>query len=90
MAKKQTNEVNKTKVNRANKKHFVLFNNGGVISATTPKDWARANQILFDRYDFSDSDHTPIVDVIERKLSNMGFSEISNNEIVIYYQYSSI
>ena len=75
---------------RKNKKHFVLFNNGGVISATTPKDWARANQTLFDGYDFSDSDNTPIVDVIERELSILGFTEINNNEIVIFYQYNSL
>jgi hypothetical protein len=90
MAKKQTKSVKKIISKRVYKKHFVLFNNGGVISATTPKDWARANQNLFDRYDFSDSDNTPIVDVIERELSNLGFNKINNNEVVIYYQYKSI
>lgn len=75
---------------RKNKKHFLLYNNGGVISATTPKDWARANQTLFDGYDFSDSDNTPIVDVIEQELSRLGFTEINNNEIVIFYQYYSL
>ncbi len=75
---------------RTNRKHFVLFNNGGVISATTPKDWARANQQLFNGYDFSDSDNTPIVDVIERELSRQGFRETNNNEVVIFYQYNSL
>lgn len=75
---------------RKNKKHFVLYNNGGVISATTPKDWARAHQDLFKGYDFTDSDNTPIVNDIERKLTQLGFKEINNNEIVIYYQYNSI
>jgi hypothetical protein len=90
MAKKQTKSGKKTKGKRINKKHFVLFNNGGVISATTPKDWARAHQTLFDGYDFSDSENTPIVDIIEKKLTTFGFSEIKNSEIVIYYQYNSI
>lgn len=75
---------------RTNRKHFVLFNNGGVICATTPKDWARANQQLFDGYDFSNSDNTPIVDVIERELSRQGFRETNNSEVVIYYQYYSL
>ena len=90
MPKKTSDLLNKPKNKRVNKKHFVIFNNGGVISATTPKDWARANQTLFEGYDFSDSDNTPIVDEIERKLNAIGFSEIRNSEIVIYYQYHSI
>ncbi len=90
MVKKQTKLLNNTKRKRVNKKHFVLFNNGGIISATTPKNWARAHQTLFDGYDFSDSENTPIVDIIEEKLTKLGFSEINNNEIVIYYQYKSI
>ena len=75
---------------RINRKHFVIFNNGGVISATTPKDWARANQSLFEGYDFSNSENTPIVDVIERELMRQGFRETNNNEVVIYYQYNSL
>jgi len=51
---------------RSNKKHFIIFNNGGVISATTPKDWARAHQSFFPKKNFSDSDNTPTVDVIEK------------------------
>jgi len=47
MAKKQTQAVKKAKGKRVNKKHFIIYNNGGVISATTPKDWARAHQELF-------------------------------------------
>jgi hypothetical protein len=75
---------------RKNKKHFVIYNNGGVISATTPKDWARANQNLFEGYNFTDSDNTPIVDVIEKELLRQGFSEIRNDEVVILYQYNSL
>ena len=75
---------------RINKKHFVLYNNGGVISATTPKDWARANQELFTGYDFSDSENTPIVSIIERELSILGFSQINNTEVVVFYQYNSL
>ena len=75
---------------RINKKHFVLYNNGGVISATTPKDWARANQDLFLNYNFIDSKNTPTVAVIEKKLTKLGFSYLQNNEIVVFYQYNNL
>lgn len=75
---------------RINKKHFVLYNNGGVISATTPKDWARANQNLFSNYNFSDSKNTPTVAVIEKELLRLGFNQVINNEIVIFYQYKNL
>ena len=75
---------------RKNKKHFVIYNNGGVISATTPKDWARANQSFFDGYDFLNSNNTPIVDVIERELIRQGFRETRNDEIIIFYQYYNL
>jgi hypothetical protein len=90
MAKKEELISNNTSKKRKYKKHFVLYNNGGVISATTPKDWARANQHLFKSYDFSDSKNTPIVELIEDVLTNLGFHDINNNEVVIYYQYNSI
>ena len=73
---------------RIYKKHFIIFNNGGVISATTPKDWARANQTLFDGFDFSNSENTPTVDEIENYLVvSESFSRIENNEIIILYPY---
>jgi hypothetical protein len=72
------------------RKHIVVFNNGGVISATTPKDWARAHQDLFNDYDFSNSDNTPVTDLIEKELKNRGFKSVDNNEIVIYYEFNSI
>jgi hypothetical protein len=75
---------------RINKKHFVIYNNGGVISATTPKDWARANQQLFSQYNFSDSKNTPTVAVIEKELTKLGFSNLKNTEIVVFYQYSKL
>lgn len=75
---------------RINKKHFVLYNNGGVISATTPKDWARANQDLFSNYNFIDSKNTPTVAVIEKKLAKLGFKYLLNNEIVVFYQYTNL
>ena len=75
---------------RRNKKHFILFNNGGVISATTPKDWARANQELFTQYNFSDSKNTPTVLVIEKELTKLGFNNLLNTEIVVFYQYSNL
>jgi len=88
MAKKQTKVIKTKKSKRVNKKHFLVFNNGGVISATTPKDWARANQTLFDGFDFSNSENTPTVDEIENYLVvREGFSRIENNEIIILYPY---
>lgn len=76
---------------RINKKHFILYNNGGVISATTPKDWARAYQEEFPEFDFTNSENTPTVDQIESFLvNNRRFSRIENQEIVILYQYNQI
>ena len=85
----QSNEV---KIKRINKKHFVIFNNGGVISATTPKDWARAHQDKFPSHNFADSNfkNTPNDDTIELFLSQNGFRLIENQDIIIYYQYFSI
>lgn len=88
MAKKQTKT---TKSKRVNKKHFVLYNNGGVISATTPKDWARAHQELFNGFDFSNADNTPTVDEIENYLVvSEGFTRIENDEVVIHYPYINL
>jgi hypothetical protein len=78
------------KTKRINKKHFIIYNNGGVISATTPKDWARANQDYFPKFSFVDSKNTPTVEVIEKRLSKLGFSEVNNSEIVIFYTYKNI
>ena len=76
---------------RINKKHFVIFNNAGVISASTPKNWARANQTLFDGYNFSNSDNTPTVIEIENHLTNnLQFTKIENDEVIILYPYNSI
>jgi len=76
---------------RINKKHFILFNNGGVICSTTPKDWARAHQIFFPNKDFSDSDNTPTVDEIESYLTQqLNFKKLSNDEIVVCYDYTAI
>ena len=59
-----------------------------MVSATTPKDWARANQTLFDGFDFSNSENTPTVDEIENYLVvSESFSRIENNEIIILYPY---
>ena len=78
------------KIKRKNKKHFVVFNNGGVISASTPKDWARAHRSLFKDYDFSDSDNTPKDTKIEKQLIQLGFSKVNNNEVIIFYDYLSL
>jgi hypothetical protein len=75
---------------RKNKKHFVLYNNGGVISATTPKDWARANRNLFQNYNFLSSKTTPTVNLIEKMLSKNNFLKLQNSDIVIMYNYISL
>jgi hypothetical protein len=76
---------------RTNKKHFIIFNNGGVISATTPKDWARAHQAAFPNYTFEDSDSTPIVNIIESYLiNNLGYRRVENDEIIIHYPFKEI
>jgi hypothetical protein len=76
---------------RTYKKHFVIFNNGGVISATTPKDWARSHREFFKNKDFSDDKNAPTVDVIEKVLvKKLNFNKITNNEVVICYDYISL
>lgn len=76
---------------RINKKHFIIYNNNGVISSTTPKDWARANQNCFPNRDFSDSDNTPTVDEIEKYLTQQrGFGLLSNEEVVVCYDFNAI
>ncbi len=90
MAKKQGDLLKITTKTRNNKKHFIIYNNGGVISATTPKDWARANQNSFEQHNFINSDNTPTVEVIEAFLVQNGFTKIINDEIVILYNYLTI
>lgn len=91
MAKKQTQIKKTPKKAREAKKHFIIYNNGGVLSATTPKDWARAHRNYFPTFSFIGSDNTPTVDTIENYLiNNMGFSRIVNNEIVMCYIYIEI
>lgn len=76
---------------RINKKHFIIYNNGGVISSSTPKDWARANQDCFKNKNFSDSDNTPTVDEIENYLTQQrNFQRVENDEIVVCYDYKAI
>ena len=73
------------------KKHFMIFNNGGVVSATTPKDWARAHQQAFPNHTFADPNSTPTTDVIEAYLTNnLGFRRVENQEIVILYPIKEI
>jgi len=76
---------------RVNKKHFIIFNNGGVISATTPKDWARAHQVNFPNHDFTNSDNTPTVDEIERYLTtHLKYGKVENDEIVVCYPFKNL
>lgn len=81
---------NENSNSRTNKKHFILYNNGGLISATTPKNWARANQNYFPQYNFINSDNTPTVDAIELFLEQNNFNKIENKEIVVMYNYLSL
>ena len=83
--------MKENKTQRVNKKHFILFNNNGVISATTPKDWARANQHFFPKHNFLDSKNTPRDTEIEKYLSNkLNYNCVSNTEIIIYYPYTNL
>ena len=76
---------------RVNKKHFIMFNNGGVISATTPKDWARANRNLFPDFNFVGAKNTPTVIYIENYLvNNQGFKRIENEEIIVHYIFLNL
>lgn len=78
-------------MSRKNNKHIIIINNNGILSATTPKNWARANQELFDSFDFSNSDNTPTVNEIESFLiNNRNFSMIENQEIIILYPYNKL
>jgi len=76
---------------RINKKHLIIFNNNGIIALTTPKDWARGNQQCFPDYNFSDSENTPTVDLIEKFLmEEMNFTKITDENVVICYDYKAI
>ncbi len=76
---------------RKNKKHFIIYNNGGVICSTTPKDWARAHRDIFPNKDFSDSDNTPTVEEIENYLiQHLNFTKLSDEQIVVCYDYIAL
>ncbi|WP_289060349.1 hypothetical protein [uncultured Zobellia sp.] len=76
---------------RVNKKHYIIINNSGVIGATTPKNWARANQKLFSKYSFKDSENTPRTKEIEKYLEeSLKFNRVENSEIVVLYPYKDI
>ncbi len=76
---------------RINKKHFLLFNNSGVINATTPKNWARAHQDRFPDYSFVDAKNTPRTKEIEKYLEEtLMFRRVENKEIVILYPYKDL
>lgn len=78
-------------MSRKNKKHIIILNNNGVITATSPKNWARGHQSLFEKYDFSNSDNTPTINEIENFLvNNRNFSRIENQEIVILYPFNKL
>ncbi len=72
---------------RKNKKHFVLYNNNGVISATTPKDWARGHRTDFPDHTFADAPNTPTDIQIENHLNHLGFRQIKNSQLIISYHY---
>jgi hypothetical protein len=79
------------KSKRKARKHFILYNNGGVLSATTPKDWARGHRDAFPNKSFNDSATTPIVDRIEDYLiRNLNYNRVENDEIVICYPFKDL
>ncbi len=72
------------------KKHFVIVNNNGSLGATKPKDWARANQGLFTDFDFKEKNTTPTVAFIEKYLTELGFTKIEDQQVIIFYPYDQI
>jgi|TARA_R110000796_G_scaffold63858_1_gene147666 hypothetical protein len=76
---------------RINKKHYLLFNDAGVVNATTPKNWARAHQDRFPNYSFDDTENTPRTKEIERYLEEtLRFRRVENDEIVILYPFKEL
>ena len=72
-------------------KHFMIFNNGGLVSATTPKDWARAHQNAFPNHTFADGNTTPTTDTIEAYLKNsLGYQEANGPGIVVLYRLGEL
>ena len=90
MAQKQIQQTGNEVASRVNKKHFIIYNNSGVISVTTPKDWARGHRQFFPNNNFLNANNTPTVSQIENILDQNGFDHIENNQVVIYYDYISI
>ena len=46
---------------------------------------------LFKKFDFTDGDNIPTVDIIEKYLANTkGYSKIENEEIIIHYPFKNL
>ena len=68
---------------------IVFFSNGGVIT-TEPRLYARANQDLFEEFDFSDSQNNhPTTSRIILELQNQGFRTEVNEVygVKIHYRF---
>ncbi len=69
---------------------MIYYKNGtGTFIVTEPKPWAHENQSHFPKYDFSDNDNTPTVDVIEKYLiKNYNFQSKKEGGIKVLYNLS--
>lgn len=59
-------------------KHFVIYFENATQGTTTPREWARKNQVHFPNYDFScnDTRSTPNTETVARYLLKKGFKLI--------------
>ena len=71
-----------------NKKHFVIYyNENKILTETTPKNWARDNQVKFTNFDFSTNETTPTTEHINSYLiNNQGFTRIEDEAKVICFK----
>lgn len=68
-------------------KHFVIYFENATQVTTTPREWARQNQVHFPNYDFSSNDtrNTPNTETVARYLLGNGFKfiEFGANKLYI-------
>lgn len=70
-----------------NRKHFVVFYDGEVLVETTPRNWARLNQVFFPNYTFENNDTTPVSEAVNTFLvTQLGFTRIENDEKVVCFK----
>ncbi|GAC1426449.1 MAG: hypothetical protein NVS1B13_18020 [Flavisolibacter sp.] len=62
-----------------------------MLSATTPKDWARAHPNVYLKKDFINSESTLTLHDSEKILAKtLGYQKIENKEIVICYPFKNL